>query len=311
MLKFDLLWHKDGRKRIMKYTKKTFPRCTIDREGIKNIKGVIDIPSCTTLCDVKYRQVNGYDLHLHIILPTQEKEEKRRFPLVMFVQGSAWHKQTLGREITQLARIACQGYVIAIVEYRPSDIAHFPAQIIDTKYATQFMVENCDTYFVDPNQIVIWGTSSGAHTAMMTAFTKGMEQFTPSDVKEYTYRCVIDYYGPTDVYEMRFQPSLGEHCTPDCPEGLLIGDVVTKENSKDTVVMNYVNSDTEIPPVLILHGDMDSSVNFEQSILLYDKMKMSGKKVEFYRVQNAGHAGAQFFSHDAFKIVDEFIQKYL
>lgn len=48
---------------------------------------------------------------------------------------------------------------------------------------------------------------------------------------------------------MRFQPSLGEHYTKDCPEGLLFGQVVTRENSLDTVVMKYVEKDKMIPPV--------------------------------------------------------------
>lgn len=295
----------------MRYTEENFPRCTMDRDGIQNIKPNVKTISCTTLCDVQYREVEGYPLHLHVILPTQDKEEKRRFPLIMFVQGSAWHKQTLGKEITQLSRIASLGYVIAIVEYRPSDVALFPAQIIDTKYATQFMVEHSEEYFVDPSQLIIWGTSSGAHTAMMTVFTKGLEKFTPKDVKEYNYKCVIDYFGPTDVYEMRFQPSLGEHYTSTCPEGLLIGDVVTRENSIETVVMEYITKDKKLPPLLIMHGDMDMSVPFHQSILLYDKMKECHQEVEFYRIQDARHSGAEFYSPNVLSQVQKFIQKQL
>ena len=221
----------------MKYTEDNFPRSTIQRNGMKTLQAHIDETSCMTICDVVYREVENYTLHLHIILPTQDKDETRKFPTIIFVQGSAWHKQTLGREIVQLGRISKLGYVVAIVEYRPSDVALFPAQIIDVKYAVQYMVEHKDEYCVDPNNLILWGTSSEAHTALMTAFTKGLDQFKTQELKEFEFKCIIDYFGPTDVYEMRFQPSLGEHYTKDCPEGLLLGQVVTRENSLDTVVM--------------------------------------------------------------------------
>ncbi len=100
----------------------------------------------------------------------------------------------------QLGRIAKLGYVVAIVEYRPSDVALFPAQIIDAKYAVQYMVEHKDEYCVDPNNLILWGTSSGAHTALMTAFTKGLDQLKNSRIKRiriqmynrlfWTYRCL-------------------------------------------------------------------------------------------------------------------------
>lgn len=292
----------------MKYTLENFPRCTIEREEMQTLKGHVDEISCMTYCDVPYRTVGGVTLHLHIILPSQNKEETRKFPTILFVQGSAWHKQTLGREIVQLGRIAKLGYTIAIIEYRSSDEALFPAQIIDAKYAAQFLVEHCDEYCVDIHNLYLWGTSSGAHTALMVGLTKGVDLFTPEGLKEYEYRCIIDYFGPTDVYEMRFQPSLGEHCTLDCPEGKLLGKIVTKENSEDTVVMNYVSKDKKIPPILIMHGDMDTSVSFYQSVMLYDKLKECDKDVTFYKIEDAGHSGAEFWNHEVLSIVEEFLK---
>ena len=44
-------------------------------------------------------------------------------------------------------------------------------------------VEHKDEYCVDPNNLILWGTSSGAHTALMTAFTKGLDQLKNSRIK--------------------------------------------------------------------------------------------------------------------------------
>ncbi len=110
---------------------------------------------------------------------------------------------------------------------------------------------------------------------------------------------------------MRFQPSLGEHYTKDCPEGLLFGQVVTRENSLDTVVMKYVEKDKMIPPVLILHGDMDKSIPFHQSVLLFDKLMKCKKDVQIYKILDTRHSGAEFWNKEVLDIVNKFMSSYL
>ena len=91
--------------------------------------------------------------------------------MVVYVQGSAWFKQEIGYETPQLSPFASKGYVVAVVEYRPSTVAPFPAQIRDTKAAIRFLMKNASTYSIDPEKVVLWGDSSGGHTAAMTGVT--------------------------------------------------------------------------------------------------------------------------------------------
>lgn len=91
----------------------------------------------------------------------------------------------------------------------------------------------------------------------------------------------------------------------------MLGQVVTRENSLDTVVMKYVEKDKMIPPVLILHGDMDKSVPFYQSVLLYDKLIECKKDVQIYKIRDAGHSGAESWNKEVLDIVNEFISSYL
>ncbi len=51
----------------------------------------------------------------------------------------------------------------------------------------------------------------------------------------------------------------------------------------------YITPERSIPPMLILHGDEDPVVPFQQSVILYEKMRACKKKVEFYNVAGAGH----------------------
>lgn len=59
------------------------------------------------------------------------KDSTAQYPCLVYVQGSAWMKQNINAKLGMLARLAEKGYVIAVVEYRHSGIASFPAQAID------------------------------------------------------------------------------------------------------------------------------------------------------------------------------------
>lgn len=286
-----------------------FPHAKAMRDGIQVLQVNSDMASCNTLCNVVYRVVDGKELHLHILLPTQEKECKKRFPCIVYVQGSGWRIQSCGKELAQLARFAAKGYVVAIVQYRHSEWAAFPAQIMDTKYAIHYMMQHCEDYLVNPNQLILWGDSSGGHTALMSAFTKGEAGFTAEDCKEYNVSCVIDFYGPTDISAMNEVPSIQDHTRADSPEGMLIGGKpVTKENAEATIVMRYITEEKRIPPLLILHGSKDRLVPFAQSVLLYDQMKVCHKEVACYQLYGADHGGEPFWSKEVLDIVDSFIQ---
>ena len=80
--------------------------------------------------DVVYDQKDGLELHLQIIQPKVFAEPDRDFPAVIFVQGSAWRKQPIYRNVGNLSLLAKKGYFVAIVEYRPSSLATFPSQVI-------------------------------------------------------------------------------------------------------------------------------------------------------------------------------------
>lgn len=289
-----------------------FPHSEVFSEGIKVIPAHIDEISCRTICNVPYRTVDEKDLHLHIMLPTLEHNCLDRFPCIIYVQGSGWMKQTLGRELVQLARMVQRGYIVAIVQYRHSEWAPFPAQIIDTKYAIQYMMEHADEYFVNVKQLILWGDSSGAHTALMTYLTQNHPQFLEPGLKEYAIRCLIDFYGPINIAEMRMEPSAHGHYEADTPEGLLLGrKEVTRENAKDTIVTNYITGEKEIPPVIIFHGSKDRTVPFGQSVRLYNALKESGKQVECYQVYGADHGDDPFWNHQVLNIIDDFIRKAL
>ena len=69
----------------------------------------------------------------------RENADTAKWPCVAYVQGSAFHEQWLWNNIPRHLRLAQKGYVVAVIQYRPSDIAPFPAQMQDAKTAIRFL----------------------------------------------------------------------------------------------------------------------------------------------------------------------------
>lgn len=281
-----------------------FPFSEMEGEGMETLEADFGATYLATKTHVVYRQVGDRELYLNFVAP----ESPGPLPLVVYVQGSAFHRQDVDDGLGRLSCFAQRGYAIASVEYRESDIAPFPAQALDTKYAIQYLVQHAGELNVDPSKILLWGDSSGGHTVLMTAFTRGVEGIVADDLEEYPIAGVVDYYGPISFYDMNEQPSMQNHRDPDSPEGYELGKVeVTAGNSKVADVREYIGEST--PPVLIVHGDKDRLVPFGQSCLLNDALLAAGKSVEFYRLHGADHAGAPFWAPEVLDIVDSFMRR--
>lgn len=267
-------------------------------------------------------QADTMPLHLQILepkihfgAPIEEQQKEHIWPCVVYVQGSAFHKQWCWNNIGRHIRLAQLGYVIAIVEYRPSEVAPFPAQAEDAKTAVRYIRKNAPLFHVDPDRIALAGDSSGGHTALIAGFSDDEQPDTPL-YAEYSAKvnCIIDVYGPTVFSLMNYYESSQNHYDPDSPEGFEIG----RKNVLDhpelvspTIPMNYLSQAKATPPLLLFHGSRDMLVPFNQSVQLYQYMKRLGKDVTFYKINHASHGGLGFDNDTVLHIVDEFLKKHL
>ena len=76
------------------------------------MRGMVELKT-----DVVYAQPDGENLAMQIVKPMW-KPEGDGFPLVVFIQGSAWQKPNQFWQIPQLSLLARRGFVIASVTHR-------------------------------------------------------------------------------------------------------------------------------------------------------------------------------------------------
>lgn len=259
--------------------------------------------------NVVYAKKDNTDLTLQIMIPRLLfVDTNAKYPLVVYIQGSAWRKQDVYKNLVVLGDFARRGYVVAIVEYRPSDTAVFPAQIEDTRDAIKFMVDNADKYNADTNNLFVWGDSSGGHTALFTAILLNENDNTIPNMN-----AIISYYPPTDLLEMRNDPLGSTTGDAESPEGILIGRKNVydfPEEAKKISPYYEISKAKNLPPILLAHGTGDKLVPFNQSKILADKLKEENRVYEFYAIKDADHSDWQFWTKDMFDIVENFMNKY-
>ena len=235
----------------------------------------------TVYRDVAY-VTDGHERHkLDLYVP----DTGENLPLIIWIHGGAWR----GGDKTHYVRMEYlkTGYAGASLNYRLSQHAVFPAQIEDVKAAVRWLRANSETYRLDPNRFAAWGSSAGGHLVAMLGTTGDIAEFEVGENLKVSSRiqAVVDYFGPTDFLQMDAQslPDGLVHDAPDSPESQLVGGPI--QEHKDRVAranpITYVSKDDS--PFLIIHGDKDKLVPYQQSVLLKDALEEAGVPVRFYR----------------------------
>lgn len=262
--------------------------------------------------DVVYSTAQGVELKMQIFRPWTDDaaKEQPKYPLIVFVQGSAWRFPDVYYEIPQLSQFAREGYVVATLTHRNSLEGHpFPACLQDIKTGIRFLRKHADEYKIDTDRVGIWGTSSGGNLALLVGLTGDETRYKTEEYAEYSdsVKTVVDCFGPADLTSMLKNIEYADDELKEIFEGLRGED--TKENIERLLEINPVNhieKGKAYPPFLILHGNKDTMVEFSQSELMFHKLSDAGYDATLVCVDGAPHEGS-FWSKEVLKIIKEFI----
>ena len=248
----------------------------------------IEVPEGVTVYrDIAY-VTNGHERQkLDLYVPDTGKN----LPLIIWIHGGAWRGGDKAHYTPK--EYLKDGYAGASLNYRLSQHAIFPAQIEDVKAAVRWLRANAEDYRLDPNRFAAWGSSAGGHLVAMLGTTGNVSEFEVGENLKVSSRvqAVVDYFGPTDFLQMDAQslPDGLVHDAPDSPESQLVGGPI--QEHKDRVAranpITYVSKDD--CPFLIIHGDRDKLVPYQQSVLLKDALEAAGVAVTLYKVEGGGH----------------------
>ena len=225
-----------------------------------------------------YKTVDGYDLDIHLFLPEDDHQQKKR-PVFVYFHGGSWAEGKPDWFFPAGEQYAKNGWVAAAVEYR---IAYrqgtLPFEsVMDAKSAIRWLRQHADEYNIDTNKIVASGNSAGGHLVLATALVKNWNEKTDNLKCSPVPNVLLVNSG---VYD------LTDNNTSWIRQGLRDrnqNENFVKEISPNSLIKN------DLPPTLIIHGTNDRNVPFSSAKQFVDKMQLEGNNIYFHPLEGAGH----------------------
>jgi acetyl esterase/lipase len=218
---------------------------------------------------VVYGTGGGRGLTMHLLLP--QPRPTGSAPGLLFVHGGAWRHGSKDVGVARLFPFARRGYVCASVEYRLSGEAPWPAQIEDCKCAVRYLRAHAAELGLDPDRIGAWGPSAGGHLVAMLGLAPDhpdLEGEGGWSEQSSRVQAVCDWFGPSNLPTIVDQPSTIDRDGDQYPEAWLLGARIqdNRDRARAASPTSYVSG--QEPPFLIVHGDQDMVVPYQQRQLL-------------------------------------------
>ncbi|MCU1291102.1 MAG: alpha/beta hydrolase [Acidobacteria bacterium] len=229
---------------------------------------------------------------------------KRKLPLVIWIHGGAFFVGS--KDDTVPLELLSEGYAVAGINYRLSRDAKFPEQIEDCKAAVRWLRANAAKYGLDAERFAAFGESAGGYLAAMLGTTGDIKEFDVGENLEQSSRvqAVVDFYGPTDFLQNAFAVA-----NPKSPEAQLIGGAILENKDKAAKANPIAYVTRDAAPFLVVHGDADKLVPYNQSELLAAALKKANVPVQLYAVKGGGHG--DFDYPQIRRLISEFLARTL
>ena len=243
------------------------------------------------------------DVHLDVYQIASTKPT----PVVIQLHGGGWIIGDRPRSPSTFGPFFVAGASVIAVQYRNAIDAPAPASVEDVRCAMAWVKKNAKKYNWDPERVVLWGGSAGAHLALMAAYAP--KSFNPPGCTDQPkVVAVLDDYGPTDLVD-----SLTFHGSVDITHQWIGMDVpippdpnatpspsgrppapkwpaATPEmiaRAKEVSPMTYIHPG--LPPTFIVNGDHDGGVNPAEDAALKKALDEAHVPDGQYIVPGGGH----------------------
>jgi acetyl esterase/lipase len=241
--------------------------------------------------NVVYGMYSGLALLMDVYRPEQSNGHA-----VIFVAGSGWQaaleynaiglKDGGGQTAVWLPPLLRAGYTVFAINHRATPRFRYPAPLEDVQRAVRFVRHHARQYGVQPTPLGALAGSSGAHLIGLTAMlgASGIKDDPdPVNREPATLQCIALRAAPTDFGKVGPGGSAAVSLLMQLPNA---SPATAKAYAAASPITHVSRS---APPTLLLHGDADETVPYQQSVAMEAALRSANVPVKLVTVPGGAH----------------------
>jgi acetyl esterase/lipase len=194
-------------------------------------------------------------------------------PLVVFFYGGGWRSGDRAAYLFVGEALAAQGFMVAIPDYRLYPEVRFPTFVEDGAVAVAHLLDATNSPRTSGRKTVLMGHSAGAHTVMTLTLDRSYLNAVGLDAD----RAIAGSVGLSGPYD--FAPIKGARLKK------IFADAEPQSESQP---ISFARGDA--PPLLLLHGQSDTTVLVRNSRNLAERVRDLGGQAAITEYPKVGHA---------------------
>lgn len=239
---------------------------------LANVSLAQEIPGLKT--DIEFAKVGDVSLTLDAFVP----EGEGPFPTCILVHGGGFINGDKQSYIKPLFEpLSKAGFAWFTINYRLAPTHRWPACGDDVDTAIRWVKEHAKEYKVDVKRIALIGESAGGYLVSYA----GLHAKPDTAVA-----AVVPFYAPHSLeMQVKHRNELGKSLEA------LFG--LTKLDDEARKVIHAASPSTLVhskaPPYLLIHGDADTAVPYEQSVVFQKQMQEAGNVCDLIKIEGGAH----------------------
>ncbi|MBN1352183.1 alpha/beta hydrolase [candidate division KSB1 bacterium] len=289
-----------------------------------------------TVC---FKSVTNLDIHADVY---RTKTTRCNAPAIVYIHGGClMYGSRKMIKLEQVERYLKWGYTLISLDYRLAPETKLPFIIEDLQDAFRWIQQHGTGLFnVDPERLAVVGHSAGGYLALMSGFC--VKPVPKAIVSFYGYGDIIgDWYSKPDPFYCSL-PAVSEAASGIHKTGSEITEPYAGRG-KDQLYLYYrqhglwarevgghdphseasffkpycpvQNVTRSFPPTLLLHGDHDTDVPYQQSVQMAEALSRAGVENQLITIENGPHGFDGHFDdlqvQSAFAAIESFLRRHL
>jgi acetyl esterase/lipase len=271
----------------------------------------------TTVENVVYGHKDGLAQTLDVVTP----QENAKGIGIILVSSGGWRSRKSNVPADEEPRqrehwvqgLLKGGFTLFVTRHGSGPRYFVPEMVEDVRRAVRFVRLHATDYHVDPAHLGITSGSSGGHLALMVGLTGDDGNKDSKDLVEQQssrVQAIVAWFPPTDLINWGADGGWKaiEEKRPGFLKGLF-GELNDPESQLRSISPIY-HLTADDPPILLIHGDKDSTVPLQQSEILKSKCEAVGIPVNLIVQPGGGHSWWPGILNQ-YQAVDAWFDKYL